>query len=107
MKQPNDSKTRDLLAGPRGPYIKLPSAWGQHTFGAFVVACRRDRKMTQSQYAASLNVSRRSLVMLEQQVLRPFKPLGTVARFAAAEFKDWFHLVESFGFWSLIDGGAQ
>jgi hypothetical protein len=95
-----------LSSGSRGPYVKLPGAWGQRTFGAYIVLCRRDRNMTQAQYAASLNVSRRSLVMAEQLVIRPFKPLGTVAKFAAAEFKSWFDLVQLFDIWSQYEAAA-
>lgn len=101
MKQAEDTKTVDLLAARRGPYYTV-RPMRQKMFGAYIAECRRARQMTQTQYAGSLNVSRRSLIMAEQLTCRPRSvyTLPTVAAFARAEFKSWFEMCNAHDAWS-------
>jgi DNA-binding transcriptional regulator YiaG len=97
MKHPADDKTSDLLSKAfRGPYAKKATA---RTFGAFVAHRRALRRMTQSDYAASLNISRRALIDLEKRDHRPRYPRGVEWFFARAEFKGWGEMVLAFEAW--------
>lgn len=64
-KQPEDNKTRDLF-NPRGAYSTYEK-YGAGGSGGFIYSLRRQRNMTQAQYAAFLGCSLRTLVTAEKE----------------------------------------
>ena len=100
MKEVNDKKTGDLLSRTfRGAYAKSAKGQASRTFGEFVASCRIARKMTQVEYAASLSMSRRSLITMEKMEARPRWSHGFPRTFAEREFKSWFNMVDAADKW--------
>ena len=97
MKQTEDAYTRDMFASRnvqmprsgRGPYRGDDGK----TFGAYIAQMRRNRHMTQLQYAELVEASRRSLIMVEQLIQFPkvIPYHSTLFKIASKEFGCSFH----------------